>query len=184
MLLDDLLTDLGPRFRVPVGAIRAGVRHGRMPLFVSWIVTNRCNLRCVYCGCPDIKTSELTTDQALRLVDEMAELGALSVHLTGGEPLVRKDLNRIVARLRSVGVRYGISTNGSLVPKRLGLFEGCSTASLSLDGPPIIHDQHRATGQVAEVMDACRLLSAMDVELRLVCLVTRNTTTESLDFLG
>jgi len=182
MFLDDLLTDFGPRFRVPLGAIRTGLRYGRMPLFVSWIVTNRCNLRCVYCGCPHIKTAELSTEQALRLVTEMADLGVLAVHITGGEPLVRKDLDRIVSRLRSTGVRFGISTNGTLVPKRQALFEGCSSVSLSLDGPPIVHDQHRKTGQVAEVLDACRVLSSMDVETRLVSLVTRNTTTDSMRF--
>jgi MoaA/NifB/PqqE/SkfB family radical SAM enzyme len=182
MTLAESLMDVGSKLRLPLGAIGSVLRYGRLPLLLSWVVTNRCNLRCVYCGCPGIKTPEISTDEALSLVDQMVELGVLAVHLTGGEPLVRKDLDQIASRLRSAGVRYGISTNGTLVPKRMDIFEGCSTVSLSLDGPPAVHNKHRAEGQVDEVLEACRLLRELPTTIRLVCLVTSETTEECLDF--
>ena len=57
---------------------------------VFWSVTGRCNFRCrrCYMDAPDAALGELSTGQALRLIDEMAECGVLRVDLTGGEALV------------------------------------------------------------------------------------------------
>ena len=158
------------------------MRRGRAPLAVSWIVTNRCNLRCEYCACPDVKVPELGTEQALDAVDGMARLGAVNVHITGGEPLTRKDLPAIVQRLRYHGVRVSLTTNGTLVPRRIRMLESCVAVSLSLDGPPEVHDRNRADGQVEEVLAACRALRERFVPIRLLCLITRRTTPEAIDF--
>ena len=61
---------------------------------VFWSITGKCNFRCRHCyvDAPDGKLGEVSTEQALDLIDQMNECGILSVELTGGEVFVRKDL--------------------------------------------------------------------------------------------
>ncbi len=64
------------------------------PSLISWTLTQKCNLRCPHCymeaGRP--ATRELTTEECLALIDEMQALGTEMLILTGGEPLLRKDI--------------------------------------------------------------------------------------------
>ena len=168
--------------RVTKGTLKSALRFGRAPVIVSWIVTNRCNLRCVYCACPDIKTRELNTEQAMDVIDDMADLGTAVVHITGGEPLVRKDVAILIQRMRFHAMRVSVSTNGTLVPRRIKLLKDVSQVSMSLDGPPPVHDLNRAEGQVDEVIAALETLQEHGVERKLQALVTSRTTYECLDF--
>lgn len=167
--------------RVPFAA-RALIRHGRAPLGVSWVITNRCNLHCVYCDCPTTPLDELTTDECLDVIDQMATLGTVRVHVTGGEPLMRKDLERLILRMRFHDMRVSLSSNGTLIPKRKRLLKSLRSVSLSLDGPPEVHDRHRADGQVAEVRAALETLREHGVTRYLTCLLASDTTTECIDF--
>jgi len=96
--------------------------HGRTIDYLRVSVTDRCNFRCVYCmpeqGFPALpKDHYLTADETLRIVRVCAELGITKVRLTGGEPLLRKDLPSMVAEMRSWGPVGDISatTNGFLL---------------------------------------------------------------------
>lgn len=82
-----------------------------------WEVTSRCDLSCPYCynvwnapGTDD--PSELPTDEALQLAAILAGIGPASVTLTGGEPLLRDDLEELVSGLAAAGVKVGVATNG------------------------------------------------------------------------
>jgi pyrroloquinoline quinone biosynthesis protein E len=78
-------------------------------------LTYRCPLRCPYCSNPvdylDHK-DELTTDEWCRVFGEAEELGVMQLHLTGGEPLARKDLEVLAARARAVGLYTNLITSG------------------------------------------------------------------------
>lgn len=78
-------------------------------------LTYRCPLRCPYCSNPvdylDNK-DELTTEEWCRVFGEAEELGVMQLHLTGGEPLARKDLEVLVARARAVGLYTNLVTSG------------------------------------------------------------------------
>jgi len=106
LLAPGLLTDA---FRRPITYLRISV-------------TDRCNLRCVYCmpeaGLPWIPKAEiLTFEEIERVVRAAAPLGVRSLRLTGGEPLVRRDLPQLVARLAAIeGIDdIALSTNGLLL---------------------------------------------------------------------
>src|SRR5207249_8061709 len=81
-------------------------------------VTDRCNLRCTYCMPEDVVFMErselLTFEEIAHFVRVAATLGIDKVRLTGGEPLMRRDLARLVAMLREIpGIRdIGLTTNG------------------------------------------------------------------------
>lgn len=89
-------------------------------------VTDRCNLRCTYCMPPEgmpwmPRASLLTFEEITYLVGVLVDLGVRTVRLTGGEPLVRRDLHVLVAELREIGRQRGvdldlsITTNGVLL---------------------------------------------------------------------
>src|SRR5262249_23098525 len=84
-------------------------------------VTDRCNLRCTYCMPEDVvfvdRAELLTFEEIVRFVQVAAPLGIDKIRLTGGEPLMRRELPRLVSILAQVaGVRrLGLTTNGILL---------------------------------------------------------------------
>jgi cyclic pyranopterin phosphate synthase len=105
-------------------------------------VTDRCNLRCTYCmpeaGLPWIAKAEiLSYEEIERLVRAAAATGVRSIRLTGGEPLVRRDLATLVARLARIdGIDdISLSTNGLLLAEHARALAqaGLSRVNVSLD---------------------------------------------------
>ncbi|HEY52528.1 MAG TPA: GTP 3',8-cyclase MoaA [Caldilineae bacterium] len=98
-------------------------RFGRHLNYLRVSVTDRCNLRCVYCMPEDMKfrpKRELMSDQEmLTLVRIMAELGVTKLRLTGGEPAVRPNLVELVRTIAQIpGIReISMTTNGLLLPQ-------------------------------------------------------------------
>ena len=97
--------------------------HGRHITDLRVSITDRCNYKCVYCrtGQVGAQYAELTTAEYLRLIRSFVALGIEKVRLTGGEPLLRKDLPEIVQELASWRTPAGhkldlaITTNGHLL---------------------------------------------------------------------
>lgn len=121
----------------------------REPYFRStyavWEVTLRCNLGCIHCGsrAGDARANELTIDEALELVDQMAEIGIGEVSLIGGEAFLRPDWLEIARAIRDHGIRLGMTTGGfGLGPKLAQQMAdvGFSLVSVSVDGLQETHD--------------------------------------------
>lgn len=117
-------------------------QFGRTHTYLRISVTDRCNLRCVYCMpaggiVTKPKDEILTFDEIDRIVHVFARLGITKIRLTGGEPLVRKDLTSLVARLARIpGIqKLGMTTNGVLLKQHaLALKEsGLTALNISLD---------------------------------------------------
>ncbi len=116
---------------------------------VVWNMGRRCNLRCIHCYAQskDIEyTNELTTQQGKELIDDLAKFGAPVILFSGGEPLMRPDLPELAQYARSKGMRAVISTNGTLIDKKMAkvLKEiGLSYVGVSLDGMRETNDKFR-----------------------------------------
>jgi 12,18-didecarboxysiroheme deacetylase len=116
---------------------------------VVWNMTRRCNLKCVHCYAQsrDIEyKNELTTQQGKCLIDDLAQFGAPVILFSGGEPLMRKDLPELAQYARQKGMRAVISTNGTLIDKKMAkvLKEiGLSYVGVSLDGMRETNDKFR-----------------------------------------
>jgi GTP 3',8-cyclase len=109
-------------------------------------VTDRCNLRCGYCMPRELfgadhaflpRAELLTFEELQRLVAVFAELGVRKVRLTGGEPLLRRDLPDLVAGLRTIGAieDLALTTNGTLLPQHAAALAtaGLDRVTVSLD---------------------------------------------------
>ena len=108
-------------------------------------VTDRCNFRCVYCMPKEIfgkgyqflpQDQVLTFEEIARLVRSFAELGVQKVRLTGGEPLVRRDLEKLVGMLAEIpDLDLTLTTNGSLLAEKAAALAaaGLKRVTVSLD---------------------------------------------------
>ncbi len=144
----------------PSDVLRYGRKSGNLPSHllqfskdkkpvVVWNITRRCNLRCIHCYSQsrDIEyTNELTTQQGRELIDDLAHFGVPVVLFSGGEPLMRKDLPELASYAISKGMRAVISTNGTLINRKMAkrLKEiGLSYVGVSLDGMQETNDRFR-----------------------------------------
>jgi 12,18-didecarboxysiroheme deacetylase len=116
---------------------------------VVWNMGRRCNLKCVHCYAQskDIEyKDELTTAQGKALIDDLAQFGAPVILFSGGEPTMRKDLPELAMYARSKGMRAVISTNGTLIDKKMAKVLkdiGLSYVGVSLDGMKETNDNFR-----------------------------------------
>ena len=99
-------------------------RYGRAHDDLRISVTDRCNFRCFYCmpeeGMTWLPHAEvLDYEEIARVVRITTDLGFTSYHLTGGEPLLRKDLHRLVEQMMEIqpGMDLALTTNGVFLPK-------------------------------------------------------------------
>lgn len=118
------------------------------PFRALWEITRKCDLRCEHCLVQggESEPDELTTGEALDLVDQLADLGVGAVSLTGGEPLLRPDWPLLAARVRAKGMRLRFSSNGHLLDEdtiRHLVALGVESFSVSLDGLQATHDRLR-----------------------------------------
>jgi len=121
-----------------------------VPRLIAWELTRSCNLDCVHCRAAASMgpyEGELTTEEIFRILEEITEVSKPVIILTGGEPLLRKDLFEIAKKAVSLGLKPVLATNGTLLTKEIAkeLKEiGISRVSISLDGADAkAHDNFR-----------------------------------------
>jgi radical SAM protein with 4Fe4S-binding SPASM domain len=128
------------------------------PAHPVWEMTTACNLRCIHCHASGGKPAadELTTEEAKRLLDQLAEVPEFRMMaFTGGEPLVRQDLFELLAYSQALGFTNTLATNATLiddaVARRLRRF-GVVIAAVSLDG--FTAEQHDMVRGIAGSFEA------------------------------
>ena len=158
-------------------ALRLRLLGQPAPIAVTMALTYRCTQRCGYCRIWEAAGTELDTAQVLNTIDQLCAIGMSRLGLTGGEPLLRNDLDAIVSHARSKGLFTTVFTAGALVPERLGTLRKLDAVLVSLDGPQAVHDAQRGAGAYDQALRAIRLLRDVGVP------VWTNTviTAQSLD---
>ncbi len=147
------------------------------PICLTWELTYACNLACVHClsssGRRDPR--ELSTQEAMAVIDELERMQVFYVNIGGGEPTVRKDFWELVeyATAHHVGVKF--STNGSRIDADRAAWVRASDyvdVQISLDGATAeVNDRVRGVGSYATAMNALSLLAGTGAKLSVV--VTR-----------
>lgn len=149
------------------------------PEQVVWEITYACNMRCIHCGTSAgvPRPDELTTDESLALIDELAALGARGITLSGGEPLMRKDWPILGKRVVENGVGAYLITNGFIVDEEIvDQFQevGLRNIGVSFDGSKDIHNyiRQRKTSY-DKALNAMRLMSERKMRYEAVSQISK-----------
>lgn len=147
------------------------------PITCVWEVTMGCNMRCGHCGssCENPLPDELTTQEALNLCGQIADLGLKWVTLSGGEPLTRADIHLLIKELHKKGVIVNIITNGWLLQEETVdklQKSGIATVAVSIDGTREIHNKIRREGAFEHARKAFGLLKEKGIKTGAVTTIT------------
>lgn len=148
------------------------------PVTCVWEVTMGCNMRCGHCGssCTDALPDELTTEEAIAVIDQIAELGLRWITLSGGEPLTRKDLPVLVEYLNKKNIVVNIITNGWMMNEEMARKlkdAGISTVAISVDGTKEIHDKIRKKDAFEHVKMAVKNLKSLGITTGAVTTISK-----------
>ncbi len=146
-----MATDGKCDFYMRLGYSPTATSHEKfIPLVVSYNLTRKCNLKCSHCyinASQKELDGELNTEESKRLIDQIADISRPLLILSGGEPLLRKDVYELVRYGTEKGLRMGLGSNGGLIDQKAAwsLKEaGIKTVSISLDSNlPKQHDEFR-----------------------------------------
>lgn len=138
--------------------------HGRPITDLRLSITDKCNFRCVYCMEPDVRFMPaahlLDADELVRVTRLCADLGVTSVRLTGGEPTLHPELERIIKGVANVGIQdLSMTTNGSRITPAAALAwkqAGLKRLTFSLDSvdPAVFAQMTRSNTTIDTVRSA------------------------------
>jgi radical SAM protein with 4Fe4S-binding SPASM domain len=157
------------RRNLPLAGEARPVDRDSRPILAVWEITLACDLACGHCGsrAGRARPDELTPDEALDLVDQLAELGVFEVVLIGGEAYLRDDWCQIVERIAARGMQPLLTTGGRGLGRdraERAAAAGLASASLSIDGGEATHDRLRgARGSHAAALAAMANLRAAGI---------------------
>jgi len=157
-------------------------------------VTDRCNFRCVYCMPKEVygrdyaflpRRQLLTFEEIERIARAFVRNGVRKLRITGGEPLVRRDLERLVAQLRALGdVDLTLTTNGSLLPQKAQALAdaGLDRVTVSLDSldDDVFRSMNDVGFPVERVLDGIDAAAAAGLPVKVNCVVKRGVNEDGL----
>jgi heme b synthase len=149
---------------------------------VAWEITRSCNLNCVHCRAAAERgpyPGELVTEKCLEILDQIAQVAQPIVILTGGEPLLRKDVFELAQHGTRLGLRMVMATNGTLVTPEIAeriKGSGIKRVSISIDGANAEeHDQFRKVpGAFDASLQSIEWLNREGIEFQINTTVTRH----------
>jgi cyclic pyranopterin phosphate synthase len=156
-------------------------------------VTDRCNFRCVYCMPKEVfgrdhrfldRRELLTFEEIARVARVFTEAGVRKLRITGGEPLVRRDLERLIALLAELDVDLTLTTNGSLLPQKARALAdaGLTRVTVSLDS--LDDAQFRALNDVdfpvERVLEGVEAAAAAGLPVKVNAVVKRGANDDQI----
>ena len=172
-------------------------RFGRTIDYMRVSVTDRCNLRCVYCmpaeGVASVPHEQILTFDEIALICRIgAELGIRRIKLTGGEPLVRRGLPELVGMLKGItGIeQVTLTTNGTLLKEQINrlVSKGLDAVNISIDTlDPERYREITRGGSVEkalEGLDAAAAVPGLSVKVNCVPLKGRGPNLKGTDQMG
>lgn len=156
----------------------------RSPVNLTWEVSLLCNLRCSHClsASGEAAKGELTTAEALALVEEVHQAGVFQINFGGGEPFMRPDFEQILDACHERGIMTCISTNGTLLDAaRVARLSQTRLVAIqvSLDGATSSTcDAVRGQGVFARATEAVKLLAASSIPTSINTVLTTHNASE------
>ncbi len=157
-------------------------------------VTDRCNFRCVYCMPKEVfgrgyrfmdRRELLTFEELERLARAFVALGVEKVRITGGEPLLRRDVERLVERLAAIGgLDLTMTTNGALLPQKARALAdaGLSRVTVSLDSldDAVFRAMNDVDFPVARVLEGIEAAAAAGLPVKVNAVVKRGVNEDAV----
>jgi cyclic pyranopterin phosphate synthase len=156
-------------------------------------VTDRCNFRCVYCMPKEVygrdhrfleRRELLTFEEITRVARVFVASGVKKIRITGGEPLVRRDLERLVAQLAELDVDLTLTTNGSLLPQKAQALAdaGLRRITVSLDSldDAIFRALNDVDFSVERVLDGIDAASAAGLPVKVNAVIKRGVNDDQV----
>lgn len=121
------------------------------PKIVCWKITSKCNRKCPFCFRPNCR--DLNTKQIYKIIDNLAVHGVKGIGITGGEPLLRKDIINILKYIRNKNIDICFATNTDFYSKRQeSINKYVSTIGIPIEGSTKeIHDSIRGVNNLGHV---------------------------------
>ncbi len=178
------MTFRGVRFP---SAIIGGYMENKLEV-LAVLLTNRCNLKCVYCGRNENKDNfcsmfELTADEWIDIFKDAKTVGLKKVNMTGGEIFCRKDVLEIIERTIDLGLDVSIETNGTIITeeqiKYLSKLKDHLSMSISLDGiKKRTNDLTRGNGSFNRTFKTINIIRKYGIPLRIITVLSKNNYDE------
>ena len=171
--MNKLLKKYIPITKAAFQYLKARTLGRRIPLYVGFFITQKCNLNCIYCfpDSPHRKNeTEFSTKEIFRIVDELYAMGTRYITLLGGEPLIRKDFGLIVDYMTKKNIIVETATNGYFTSSKIKDLKKLSLVCHSIDGDEAEHDKNRGKGsyrKIIESLDLC-MANRIPVQMRAV----------------
>jgi MoaA/NifB/PqqE/SkfB family radical SAM enzyme len=158
-------------------------RLGRsVPVSACWSPLVRCNLACPHC-LDDTSVPELGADGRAATARVLAASGLLGIDISGGEPLLLRDLPQLAGSLTAGGLAVSVTTNGWHLPRRAAELAGCVDAiRVSLDGPGSrTHDGLRGEGSFTRAMIGIAASTAAGIPVQVQSVLMATTAVQAQD---
>ena len=156
-------------------------------------VTDRCNFRCVYCMPKEVFGHEyrfldrrelLTFEELERLARVFVAAGVEKIRITGGEPLLRRDLERLIASLAALDVDLTLTTNGSLLPKKAQTLADAGLRRITVSLDSLDDEAFRAMNDVdfpvRRVLDGIDAAAAAGLPVKVNAVIKRGVNEHAI----
>jgi MoaA/NifB/PqqE/SkfB family radical SAM enzyme len=152
------------------------------PIGVGWIIIGACNLQCIHCygNVEELPRKVLSTSECIQVVNRLSEAKVMRVIISGGEPLLRDDLDQIVGEMVTKNIAVILGTNGSFLERaHLPMLHKCTRVEISLDAANRTDNNRIRPSRLKvgsawrETVDAIGLLTANGVKLRVLTAINR-----------
>ncbi len=136
----------------------AGKLRPLHPYEVQAQIWNTCDQNCVYCRCPKVETTLLTTEEWRRIIRSFGKMGTLRLKFQGGEPTLRPDFRDLCAEAKKAGMRTAVVSHGMRIASQPGLLDQLDELVVSLDSlRPQVNDRLRGNGALGGALAAIDL---------------------------
>lgn len=147
------------------------------------VLTGRCNLKCKMCDIPIFHTAipDISYKKIKNIIDEGSELGFNKITFTGGEPLLRSDIIKIIRYAKSKKFFVVLNSNGTLIDKELVRklkLSKIDFITISIDGTHDIHDKIRGKGNYNRAIRGIKLLIKNNMTVAIASVIMKENFSE------
>lgn len=145
------------------------------PEIICWRITSKCNRSCPFCFRPDCR--DLTTKEIYKIIDNLTKHGVKGIGITGGEPLLRKDIVKILKYIWEKNIKICLATNADLYSKyQNSINKYVTTIGIPIEGSTKkIHDSVRGTNSFRNIINTIdKIYKKNKIQMYFSTVITRD----------